>query len=85
MDTLFELEDNLLLFFTGFSRSAGSILQRPEDRAASSPMTRCCGTSTTSRNWASAAGRRSRAGRPRLFGELMHEHWEHKKPQVRVA
>src|SRR5512142_187513 len=27
MDALFDLEDNLLLFFTGFSRSAGSILE----------------------------------------------------------
>src|SRR3954449_13495549 len=27
METLWTLEDNLLLFFTGFSRSAGSILQ----------------------------------------------------------
>ncbi|MBE3110035.1 MAG: galactokinase, partial [Acidobacteria bacterium] len=27
MDALFELEDNLLLFFTGFSRSAGAILK----------------------------------------------------------
>src|SRR6185295_19900027 len=26
MESLFSLEDNLLLFFTGFSRSAGSIL-----------------------------------------------------------
>ena len=34
MDTLFNLEDNLLLFFTGFSRSAGSILadQKTRDR-----------------------------------------------------
>jgi len=27
MDTKFDLEDNLLLFLTGFSRSAGSILK----------------------------------------------------------
>jgi D-glycero-alpha-D-manno-heptose-7-phosphate kinase len=27
MDTLFDLEDNLLLFFTGFERNAGSILK----------------------------------------------------------
>ena len=27
MDTMFDLEDNLLLFFTGFSRSAGTILK----------------------------------------------------------
>ena len=29
MDAIFNLEDNLLLFFTGFSRSASSILCRP--------------------------------------------------------
>ncbi|MEI6179935.1 MAG: GHMP kinase, partial [Chloroflexales bacterium] len=32
MDTLFDLEDNLLLFFTGFSRSAGSILKDQQSR-----------------------------------------------------
>src|SRR5918993_2322318 len=32
MDALFELEDNLLLFFTGFSRSAGSILADQKSR-----------------------------------------------------
>ena len=34
--TLFDLEDNLLLFFTGFSRSAGSILADQNDAHASS-------------------------------------------------
>src|SRR5438128_911031 len=33
MDTLWDLEDNLLLFFTGFSRSAGTILQEQKDRS----------------------------------------------------
>src|ERR1700675_749910 len=32
MDTLFDLEDNLLLFFTGFSRSSGSILKDQHNR-----------------------------------------------------
>ena len=32
MDALFNLEDNLLLFFTGFSRSAGSILADQHER-----------------------------------------------------
>ncbi|MGZ5279170.1 MAG: GHMP family kinase ATP-binding protein, partial [Pseudobdellovibrionaceae bacterium] len=32
MDTLFDLEDNLMLFFTGFSRSAGSILKDQQVR-----------------------------------------------------
>ena len=33
MDALFNLEDNLLLFFTGFSRSAGSILTDQKTRS----------------------------------------------------
>lgn len=32
-DTLHDLEDNLLLFFTGFARSAGSILQDQQPRS----------------------------------------------------
>ena len=32
MDTMFDLEDNLLLFFTGFSRSAGAILKDQNTR-----------------------------------------------------
>src|SRR5262245_53181788 len=36
MDTKFDLEDNLLLFFTGFSRSAGSILKDQDTRTRSS-------------------------------------------------
>ena len=36
MDTMFDLEDNLLLFFTGFSRSAGAILKDQNTRTKSS-------------------------------------------------
>ncbi len=36
-------------------------------------------TCTSSRSSACAARTRSRAGDLRAFGELMHEHWEHKK------
>src|SRR5438270_2819727 len=32
-DTLYNLEDNLLLFFTGYSRSASSILKEQDDRS----------------------------------------------------
>ncbi len=31
-ETLYNLEDNLLLFFTGYSRSASSILKEQDDR-----------------------------------------------------
>ena len=78
MESLFDLEDNLLLFFTGFSRSAGSILQDQKTRTehADHEMLR-------NLHYVKDLGLRSRdaleAGRTALFGDLLHEHWEHKK------
>jgi D-glycero-alpha-D-manno-heptose-7-phosphate kinase len=77
-DTLHNLEDNLLLFFTGFSRSASSILadQKSQTRKNDAAM-------LNNLHYVKELGLRSRnaleAGDPTLFGELMHEHWEHKK------
>lgn len=77
-ETLHSLEDNLLLFFTGFSRSASSILtdQKNRTRKNDSDM-------LNNLHYVKELGLRSRqaleAGDPVLFGELMHEHWEHKK------
>lgn len=78
MDTLFDLEDNLLLFFTGFSRSAGSILkdQNTRTKVSDSEMLK-------NLHYVKELGCRSKdaleSGNSVLFGELMHEHWEHKK------
>ena len=78
MDTLFDLEDNLLLFFTGFSRSAGSILkdQNTKTKESNEEMLK-------NLHYVKELGYRSRdaleAGNAASFGELMHEHWEHKK------
>jgi D-glycero-alpha-D-manno-heptose-7-phosphate kinase len=78
MESLFALEDNLLLFFTGFSRSAGRILQEQKVRTeeADAEMLR-------NLHYVKELGFRSRKaleeGHPDVFGELMHEHWEHKK------
>ena len=78
MDTLFDLEDNLLLFFTGFSRSAGNILKDQNTRTRESD-----GEMLKNLHYVKELGYRSKdaleAGNPGLFGELMHEHWEHKK------
>jgi D-glycero-alpha-D-manno-heptose-7-phosphate kinase len=78
MDSLFELEDNLLLFFTGFSRSAGSILEDQKARTE-----RCDEEMLRNLHYVKELGLRSRqaleGGNTLLFGELMHEHWEHKK------
>jgi D-glycero-alpha-D-manno-heptose-7-phosphate kinase len=78
METMFELEDNLLLFFTGFSRSASGILkdQNTKSKEKNSQM-------IENLNYVKDLGYRSEEalinGNTKLFGELMHEHWEHKK------
>jgi D-glycero-alpha-D-manno-heptose-7-phosphate kinase len=78
METMFDLEDNLLLFFTGFSRSTGSILKDQNDRTLHSDK-----TMLENLHFVKELGVRSREaleqGKTALFGEMMHEHWEHKK------
>ena len=77
-DTMADLEDNLLLFFTGFSRSASSILKDQKARSQS-------GDDEMIRNlhYVKDLAARSEAalvsGRVDEFGGLLHEHWEHKK------
>jgi D-glycero-alpha-D-manno-heptose-7-phosphate kinase len=78
MESLFDLEDNLLLFFTGFSRSAGSILQDQKTRTAKNDAEMLANL-----HYVKELGVQSRraleSGNPPRFGELLHEHWEHKK------
>ena len=77
-DTMFDLEDNLLLFFTGFSRSASGILKDQHVRSRSHDE-----DMLSNLHYVKALGYRSRealeSGDAARFGELMHEHWEHKK------
>ena len=78
METIHDLEDNLLLFFTGISRSAGSILndQDVKSKEKNSKM-------LENLHFTKELGLRSKeallAADTYKFGELMHEHWEHKK------
>jgi D-glycero-alpha-D-manno-heptose-7-phosphate kinase len=78
MDTLFDLEDNVLLFFTGFSRSAGSVLQDQDVRTRQADP-----EMVQNLHYVKELGLRSQqsleCGNIGLFGEIMHEHWEHKK------
>jgi len=77
-ETLFNLEDNLLLFFTGYSRSASSILKEQDDKSkvADSEMTQ-------NLHLIKDLGVRSKLaledGDVAQFGRLMNVHWEHKK------
>jgi D-glycero-alpha-D-manno-heptose-7-phosphate kinase len=78
MDTLFDLEDNLLLFFTGFEREAGSILKDQHTRSLKNDA-----EMIKNLHFVKELGYRSREclekGCTAEFGALMHEHWKHKK------
>jgi D-glycero-alpha-D-manno-heptose-7-phosphate kinase len=78
MDTLFDLQDNLLLFFTGFARSASGILKDQNTKSKDNDPAMLANL-----HYVKEIGRRSKtaleAGRPAEFGTLMHEHWENKK------
>jgi D-glycero-alpha-D-manno-heptose-7-phosphate kinase len=83
-ETMFDLEDNLLLFFTGFRRAAGSILndQDVRSKAQDADMLR-------NLDYVKTLGYRSKealeSGNLQRFGELMHEHWEHKKRRSGIS
>lgn len=76
--TLHDLEERLLLFFTGYSRQADSILDDQRTRSE-----RRDGSMLENLHMIADIGRRVgevlEKGDTRGFGELMHEHWEHKR------
>lgn len=76
--TLYQLEDNLLLFFTGFSRSASEILKDQKIRSDNNED-----EILNNLHYTKDLGYKSKKaleeGDLISFGELMHEHWQHKK------
>jgi D-glycero-alpha-D-manno-heptose-7-phosphate kinase len=77
-ETLFNLEDNLLLFFTGYSRPASSILKDQDDksRRADAAMTESL---HFIKDLAFSTRYSLEKGDVSEFGRLMNVHWEHKK------
>ena len=77
-DVLYNLEDNLLLFFTGFTRSASSILREQDERSLRNDR-----EMNANLHFIKDIGRESKealeAGNLTQFAELMNVHWEHKK------
>lgn len=77
-ETLHNLEDNLLLFFTGISRSASHILMDQDKRSKAKD-----GEITQNLHYIRDLGFRSRDcllnGDMELFAQLMNEHWDHKR------
>jgi D-glycero-alpha-D-manno-heptose-7-phosphate kinase len=77
-ETLFNLEDNLLLFFTGYSRSASSILKEQDDKSKMSDSEVLQNLHFT-KNLGLRSKEALEAGDLAEFGQLMNVHWEWKK------
>ncbi len=77
-ETFYNLEDNLLLFFTGFSRAAGSILKEQDQKSKQADT-----SMIDNLHFVKDLGYQSKealeAGNLVKFGELMNVHWERKK------
>jgi len=77
-ETFYNLEDNLILFFTGFTHSAGNILK--EQNEASKKGT---GDMIQNLHFVKELGRKSKEAFERgdleAFANIMNIHWEYKK------
>ena len=77
-EILYDLEDNLLLFFTGFYRAASSILKEQHHKSKRNDP-----AMISNLHFIKELGIQSKKalekGDLRKFGELMNTHWEHKK------
>ena len=77
-ETLFNLEDNLLLFFTGYSRSASVILKEQHDKSKQHDS-----AMIENLHFVKELGLKCRdtleSGDLAEFGKLMDIHWQHKK------
>lgn len=78
MRTIHDLEDNLLLFFTGISRSASAILSDQNLKSSKKDQTMIDNLHFTKK--LGLKSKEALLGNDTVkFAELMHEHWEHKK------
>lgn len=77
-ETFHDLQDHLLMFFTGYARAADQILAEQRSRSIADD-----GEMLDNLHYVKDLGLRSKAALERGdladYGALMHEHWEHKK------
>jgi D-glycero-alpha-D-manno-heptose-7-phosphate kinase len=77
-ETLYDLEDNLMLFFTGYSRSASKILNEQDSKSKQDDE-----AMTANLHFVKELGLKSKIalenGNLIEFGRLMNEHWEYKR------
>ena len=77
-DTLLDLEHNLLMFFTGYSRNAVVVLDDQKKRSLQGDS-----TMIDNLHFVKQLGLSSKealeSGKTHCYAELMREHWEHKR------
>jgi D-glycero-alpha-D-manno-heptose-7-phosphate kinase len=77
-ETLFNLEDNLLLFFTGYSRSASAILKSQDEKSRRTDPEITKNLDFT-KELAFSSKHALETGDVSEFGRLKNVHWKHKK------
>jgi D-glycero-alpha-D-manno-heptose-7-phosphate kinase len=77
-ETLFNLEDNLMLFFTGYSRSASAILKEQDQRSKSADQEMIANLHLV-KELGLASKQALETGNLNEFGRLMDVHWQRKK------
>lgn len=77
-ETLYNLEDNLMMFFTGYSRSASSILKEQDDKSKNDKK-----DMIENLHFVKEIGMKSKkafeSGDLSEFAKLMNVHWDYKK------
>jgi D-glycero-alpha-D-manno-heptose-7-phosphate kinase len=76
--TRFDLEDNLLLFFTGFSRSASNILKDQNSKSKEEDSEMLANLHNV-KKMGYASKEALEFGDLNEFAHIMHDHWENKK------
>jgi D-glycero-alpha-D-manno-heptose-7-phosphate kinase len=77
-DTLLDLEHNLLMFFTGYSRHSIGVLADQHERSRKGDQSMIDNLHFT-KQLGLAAKDALESGKTRCYAELMKEHWEHKR------
>jgi len=82
-ETLFNLEDNLLLFFTGYSRAASAILKEQDDRSKKADTIMIDNLHFV-KDLAEQSQTALESGNLREFARLMNVHWQYKRERSKV-
>jgi D-glycero-alpha-D-manno-heptose-7-phosphate kinase len=77
-DTLLDLEHNMLMFFTGYSRNSIGVLADQKERSLKGDPAMIENLHLT-KQLGLATQEALESGKTRCFAELMKQHWEHKR------